>query len=156
MEALRRCPLHLWNLHKLIQWFLLEVQKEILALSLLFCLRQWFQNDCICLKFKISNKIHASLASLCSRNFQNVKLRLDFVEIWSFYCHSEFTWNPILANSNGPKMLFLAIFGFLILILANLSNFQVPNLPKMKSSESLELPKMTFLDHLISPKFNFA
>ena len=27
---------------------------------------------------------------LCSRNFQNVKLRLDFVEIGSFYCHSDF------------------------------------------------------------------
>ena len=26
-------------------------------------------------------------SSLCSRNFQNVKLRLDFVEIWSFYHH---------------------------------------------------------------------
>ena len=31
--------------------------------------------------------------SLCSRNFQNVKLRLDFLEIWSFYRHSAFTWN---------------------------------------------------------------
>ena len=29
--------------------------------------------------------------ALCSRNFQNVKLRLDFVEVWSFYCHSNFT-----------------------------------------------------------------
>ena len=32
---------------------------------------------------------------LCSRNFQNMKLMLDFVEIWSFYCHSDFTWNQI-------------------------------------------------------------
>ena len=47
--------------------------------------------------------------TLCSRNFQNVKLRLDFVEIWSFYLHSDFTWNPILANSNGPKILILTI-----------------------------------------------
>ena len=44
--------------------------------------------------------------SLCSRDFQNVKLRLDFVEIWSFYCHSDFTWNQILVNSNSPKMSF--------------------------------------------------
>ena len=29
--------------------------------------------------------------SLCSRKFQNVKLRLDFVQIWSFYRHSNFT-----------------------------------------------------------------
>ena len=47
--------------------------------------------------------------SLCSRNFQNVKLRLDFVEIWSFYHHSDFTWNQILADSNSPKMSSLAI-----------------------------------------------
>ena len=33
--------------------------------------------------------------SLCSRHFQNVKLRLDFVEIWSFYHYSDFTWNQI-------------------------------------------------------------
>ena len=48
-------------------------------------------------------------SALCSRNFQNVKLRLGFVDIWSFYRHSDFTWNPILANSNGPKMLILTI-----------------------------------------------
>ena len=45
-----------------------------------------------------------STTSLCYKNFQNVKLRLDFVDIWSFYRHSDFTWNPILVNSNGPKM----------------------------------------------------
>ena len=49
------------------------------------------------------------LHSLCSRNFQYVKLRLDFVEIWSFYCHSDFIWNQFMANSNGPKVSFLAI-----------------------------------------------
>ena len=70
---------------------------------------------------------------LCSRSFQNVKLRVDFVEIWSFYSHSYFTWNQILVNSNGPKMLFLPIlealnFGFLVI----LRNFQVPNLPNFK------------------------
>ena len=48
-------------------------------------------------------------ASLCSRNFPNVKLRNDFVDIWSFYRHSDFMWNPILVNSNGLKMPFLAI-----------------------------------------------
>ena len=47
--------------------------------------------------------------TLCSRNFQKVKLRLNFIEIWSFYCHSNFTWNTVLANSKGPKMSFLAI-----------------------------------------------
>ena len=44
--------------------------------------------------------------ALCSRNFQNVKLRLDFIEIWLFYCQSDFTWNHILVHSNGPKCCF--------------------------------------------------
>ena len=51
------------------------------------------------------------IPSLCYIDFQNVKLRqlrLDFVEIWSFYCHSNFSWNQILMNSNGPKMSFFA------------------------------------------------
>ena len=30
--------------------------------------------------------------------------------IWSFYRHSDFTWNQILVNSNSPKMSFLAIW----------------------------------------------
>ena len=49
------------------------------------------------------------LFALCSRNFQNVKLVLDFVDIWSFYHLSDLTWNPILAHLNGDKMWFLAI-----------------------------------------------
>ena len=70
----------------------------------------------------------APTAPQCSRNFQNVKLRLDFVEMWSFYCHYDFTWNQILVYSNGPKMSFLAIsealnFEFLVnLGLENCSN----------------------------------
>ena len=46
---------------------------------------------------------------LCSRNFQNMKLRLDFIQIWSFYRHSDFMWNRIFGNSNSPKMLILTI-----------------------------------------------
>ena len=60
-------------------------------------------------KKSVSKEIWFCKATLCSRNFQNVKLRLDFVEIWSFYCYSDFTWNQILSNSNSPKMLFFAI-----------------------------------------------
>ena len=51
--------------------------------------------------FSKSQKV--SSVALCSKNFLNVKLRLDF-EIWSFYRNSDFAWNHILANSNGPKM----------------------------------------------------
>ena len=35
--------------------------------------------------------VRISYRPLCSRNFQNVKLRLDLVEILSFYRHSDFT-----------------------------------------------------------------
>ena len=56
--------------------------------------------------FHIFRIFHQS--TLSPRNFQNVKLRLDFVEIWSFYRHSDFAWYQILSNSNGTKMSFLA------------------------------------------------
>ena len=46
---------------------------------------------------------------LCSRNFQNMKLRLNFVKIWSFNLNSDFAWNQILAYSHSSKMSFLAI-----------------------------------------------
>ena len=72
-------------------------------------------------------------SALCSRNFQNVKLRLDFVEIWLIYRHSDFTWNQILANYNGPKMLFLAILEVLNFHFCKLSIFQVSNSPKFQS-----------------------
>ena len=42
------------------------------------------------------------------------------------------------------------------MILVILSNFQVPNLPKIQSLESQKLPKMTFLDHLNLPTFDFT
>ena len=59
--------------------------------------------------FTLSIQYFCNTHSLCSRNFQNEKLRRDFVEIWSFYHQSDFMWNPILVNSYGPKMSFLAI-----------------------------------------------
>ena len=65
--------------------------------------------------------------SLCSRNFQNVKLRLDLVEIWSFYRISDFTWNQLLVNSNGPKMLILAILEVL--------NFDFSKFEQLSSSK---------------------
>ena len=43
------------------------------------------------------------------QKLSNVKLRLNFVEIWSFYCLSDFTWNQILVHWNGQKMSFSAI-----------------------------------------------
>ena len=93
--------------------------------------------------------------TLCSRNFQNVKLRLDFVEIWSFYLHSDFTWNPILANSNGPKILILTIFKGLNFYFSKFELLSRPKFTKIQGSESLKLPKMTFLDRFNSPKFYF-
>ena len=68
----------------------------------LFIVVQPDNDQVICL-FSTQIQIHNSL---CSRNFQNVKLRLDFVVIWSYNRHSHFTWNHILGS---PKMLFLSI-----------------------------------------------
>ena len=94
--------------------------------------------------------------SLCSRNFQNVKLRLDFVEIWSFYRHSDFTWNHILGNSNSPKMLILTILEALTFDFSIFEELSSSKFTKFQSSESLKLPKMTFLDCLNSPKCDFT
>ena len=92
--------------------------------------------------------------ALCSRNFQNVKLWLDFVEIWSFHRHSDFTWTHILANSNSPIMSFLAIlevlnfdFGtfvqyFKYQIYWN-SKSRVSKIIKMPIFEILNFPKLS-------------
>ena len=53
------------------------------------------------------------ITTLCSRNFQNVKLRHYFDEVWSLHCHSDFTGNQILANSNSQKMSFSTILEIL-------------------------------------------
>ena len=45
-------------------------------------------------------------------------------------------------------MSFLAILEVLNFDLVNLSNFQVPNLPKIQNSEYLKLPNMTFFDRI--------
>ena len=67
-----------------------------------FFLAIYTKNNCN--KKPISNTV-----SLCSRNFQNMKLRLDYVEIWSYYHYSDFTWNHILGNSNSLKIWILTI-----------------------------------------------
>ena len=71
--------------------------------------------------------------TLSSRKFQNVKLRLDFVEIWILHRHSNFMWNQILGNSNGLKMSFLAIsetqnFKFWTWQLLKLTKIKIRNL----------------------------
>ena len=60
----------------------------------------------------LSMIIGKNTTALCSRNFQNVKLRLDFVEIWSFYRHSEFTWNQILEYSKMSFWVILEVLNF--------------------------------------------
>ena len=53
------------------------------------------------------------------------------------------------------KMSFLAILEVLNSDSVNLSKFQVPYF-RVHSSESLKLHKMTFLDNLNAPKFDFT
>ena len=67
------------------------------------CKLNWDSNG------KRDNLVELHTLSLCSRNFQNVKLMLDFVKTWSIYGHWDFMWNPVLVNSNSPKMSILAI-----------------------------------------------
>ena len=71
--------------------------------------------------------------ALSSRKFQNEKFWLDFVEIWSFYCHSDFMWNQILAYSNGLKLAFLASLETEFWNLVHLGlDERCSNLPKIK------------------------
>ena len=75
---------------------------------------------------------------LCSRNFQNVKLRLDFVEIWWFHHHSDFTWNQNWWIQMVKKCHFWHFNRFWILILVNLSHFSSPKITKIQSWETLK------------------
>ena len=94
--------------------------------------------------------------ALCSRNFENVKLRLDFVEIWSFYRLCDFTWNQILVNSNSPKKSFLTILEVLEFDFSKFEQLSGPKFTKIHSWESLNVPKMTLLDRLNSSKLKFT
>ena len=95
--------------------------------------KNWFQAYIV--------KCHTAL---CSRNFQNVKLRLDFIEK-SFYCHSDFTWNQIL------PILEVLNFDF-----SKLEQLSSAKFTKFQGSEFLKLPQMTSLDCLNMPKFDFT
>ena len=79
-------------------------------------------------------------------HFQNVKLRLDFVEIWSFYRYSDFMWNQILVNSNIPKMSFLAILEILNFDFSKFVHLSSPKFTKIQSSESLKWQKCAIFE----------
>ena len=109
---------------------------------------KWFHKF-FCIKIT-SVHLHLDVLALCSINYQNVKLRLDLVEIWKFSCHSDFTWNQLLANSNGPKMSFLTISKVLNFEFSKFEQLSSPNLPKIQSSESpmtsvLPKPKLRWI-----------
>ena len=65
-----------------------------------------------------------------------VKLRFEFVDIWWFCHHSDFAWNQILANSNSPKMSFLAIWEVLNFDFSKFEQLSSPKFTKIQSSES--------------------
>ena len=58
-------------------------------------------------------------------------------------------------DSNGPKMSFLAILEVLKFDFSKFELLSSPKFTKTQNTESLELPKVTFLDCLNSPKFDF-
>ena len=82
--------------------------------------------------------------ALCSRNFQNLKLRLYFVDVWSFCCHSDFTWNQILAKSDGQKMLFWQFSNSELWIFGKFGIWKLLKFAKKQNLESLNFTKMTF------------
>ena len=80
-----------------------------------------------------------------------MKLRLAFVQILSFYRHSDFTWNQILANSIGPKMSFLAILEVLDF---DFSKFEQLTSPKFTKNSKFRVSKIVIND--IFGLFDFA
>ena len=79
---------------------------------------------------------------------------LDFIEIWPFYRHSDFTWNPILVKWNCLKMSFLAILEVLNFVFSKSEQLSSHKSTKFQSLESVKLQKMTFLDCLNLPIFD--
>ena len=57
--------------------------------------------------FCVKSLIFEKLGCTMLQKLSKCEVMLDFVEIWSLYFHSDFAWNQILTNSNGPKMSFL-------------------------------------------------
>ena len=90
-------------------------------------------------KFSLLKNMNYELVvhtALCSRNFQNVKLRLHCFDILRFHCHLDFEWNKILLLL---KMPFSPIYRLYILILENLTNFWSP---KFSQNSNFSDPKM--------------
>ena len=93
--------------------------------------------------------LHSSIP-LCSRNFQNVKLRLDF--FWNSIILPPL-WFYVKSNFGEFTRTIIVIFdkfrGSEFWFLVDLYKFQVTNMyTKFESSESLKLAKMSFLELL--------
>jgi len=59
-------------------------------------------------------------------------------------------------NPDGPKMSLLAILEVLNFDFSKCEPLSIPKFAKIQNLQFLELPKMTFLDRLKSPKFDFT
>ena len=94
-------------------------------------------------KYNVSN-------SLCSRNFQSVKLRLDFVENLSFYRFSDFKWNQTLVNSDGLKMLFLPILEVLKFDFCKFEPLSIPIFTKFQICQKWHFLTVWICQNLIS------
>ena len=94
--------------------------------------------------------------SLWSRNFHNLKLRQHGVEIWQFVCHSDFTWNQILVNSDGQKCHFWNYWRLWILLLVILSHFSSPNFCQNSKLRVSEILKMVIFEVQILPNWFHA
>ena len=96
-------------------------------------------------------------------NYSTMLQKLSKCEVKAWLCwnliifrQSYLTWNEISVNSDGPKMLIFTILEVLNFDFSKFEQLSRPKFTKILSSESLQLPKMTFLDSLNSSKFDFA
>ena len=88
-------------------------------------------------------------------NFTKKSFRLK--NFYFFLCrHSDFMWNQILVNSNGPKMSCLPILEVLNSDSSKFGTWKLLKFTKNQNSEPLKLSKLTFWDHLNSPKCDFT
>ena len=105
-----------------------------------------------CVSFEL---FYFQIMTLCSKNFQNVKLRLDFISLiillpLRIYVKSNF------GEFKRFKNVIFCHFWVLNFDFNKFKQLSSPKFTTIQGSESLKLAKITFLDCLNSPKFDFT
>ena len=130
-EALNVLKWQIWHTHNPKTWF--HVRFEWLKNP---------ENSTLCTMLQKLSKFEVK-AWLCWNMIILPPLRFYVKSNFVEYKRSK---DVIFANFRSSE------FWFLVTV----SNFQVPNLPKIQTLKSLKLPKMPFLDNLNSPRFDIT